>query len=402
MVESNWGSFEWFRDHVGLPSVGLNPRKVDFEGRESLVQECDSLWGVRQGHGGYHFMDNGPKELQERILVLWPLVYQKQWPQAKEIGLSFALGVMAERRGLPVNWALFAAVVQVSGYKAHKRAHSDFVTITSPSTSPVTTTKKAKGKSPITCTTLPETEGVSDGPLAGHSGVSEAPMQSPTPSLAIEDSVCNMRKEALAKKIDLQIRLLGDRDAFVIGLRAEMKLVQNNLSQVGYQTLQCKERLEVARAQQTACGPEADADFHIFCALEVKHALDELVSLVGEGDALQKTIDSIQERLDSECSIKKKIEHDYHAALVQYYAADQKTMKPSQPVPNVATTTSDSLTPPTTISGLSFTLTQVIYLYGLVLIFRFTSCTFVNSSDETGFCCNLLVPTPSLAFILTC
>ena len=46
---------------MGLPAVGLNPRKVDFEGRDGLIQECDSLWAIRQGHGGYHFMDKGPK-----------------------------------------------------------------------------------------------------------------------------------------------------------------------------------------------------------------------------------------------------------------------------------------------------------------------------------------------------
>ena len=74
---------------------------------------------------------------------------------------------MAERRGLAVNWALFAAVVQVSGYKAHKRAHSDFVTIISPSTSPVTT-KKLKGKSPITSPTIPVSEGVTGAPIASQ------------------------------------------------------------------------------------------------------------------------------------------------------------------------------------------------------------------------------------------
>ena len=129
------------------------------------------------------------------------------------------------------------------------------------------------------------------------------------------------------------MRLLGDRDAFVIGLRGEIKLVENNLSQIGYQTLQCKEKLEVARAQQTAAGSEVDADFHIFCVLEVKHALDELISLVGEGDTLQKSIEFIQEKLESELSTKKKIEHDYHLNLAQYYAAYQRmvTIKPSHP-----------------------------------------------------------------------
>jgi hypothetical protein len=76
MVESDWGSFEWFKDHVDLYSVNLNPMKVDFEGRNDLIRECDSLWGIKQGHGGYHFIDNGPKELQEKILTLRPMVYQ--------------------------------------------------------------------------------------------------------------------------------------------------------------------------------------------------------------------------------------------------------------------------------------------------------------------------------------
>ena len=103
------------------------------------------------------------------------------------------------------------------------------------------------------------------------------------------------------------MRLLSDRDAFVIDLRPEIKLVKSNLSQVGYQTLQCKECLEVACAQQTACGPEADANFHIFCALEVKHAFDELIFLVGEGDTLQRIIDSIQENRCPKFVLKKTI-----------------------------------------------------------------------------------------------
>lgn len=371
---------------MGLPSVGLNPRKVDFEGRDGLVRECDSLWGARMGHGGYHFMENGPKELQERILTLWPLVYQKQWPQTKEIGLSFALGVMAERRGLAVNWALFAAVVQVSGYKAHKRAHSDFVTLTGTCTSPVTTSKKVKGKAPLTELTSPISQVLGDGLLPGHPAGGDATMKSPSPSFGSEEQVWYNRKETLQKRIELQMRLLRDRDAFVIGLRGEIKLVQSNLSQVGYQTLQCKERLEVARAQQTACGPEADADFHIFCALEVKHALDELVSLVEQGDTLQKSIDAIQEKLEAEISTKIRIERDYHASLAQYYAADQmmKNSKLSPSIPNVPTSTPGMLNPPTTIAGLKLALTQVIFMHRVVFALRFTSLAFISSSDASG------------------
>ena len=64
----------------------------------------------------------------------------------QEIGLFFALGVMVERKGSIVNWALFAVVVQVSGYKARKRPREDFVTISSLSISPVTTNTRERVK----------------------------------------------------------------------------------------------------------------------------------------------------------------------------------------------------------------------------------------------------------------
>lgn len=88
--------------------------------------------------------------------------------------------------------------------------------------------------------------------------------------------------------------------------------------------------------------------------MEVKHALDELVSLVGEGDNLQKSIETIQARLDSELSAKKKIEHDYHISLAQYYAADQHmlTMKATHPTTKAATTTAEVPSPASTIPGL--------------------------------------------------
>jgi hypothetical protein len=146
-------------------------------------------------------------------------------------------------------------------------------------------------------------------------------------------------------------------------------------------TLQCKEHLEVARAQQTACGSEADADFHIFCALEVKHALDELVSLVGEGDTLQRNIDSIQEKLDYEIVAKKNIQHDYHAALAQYYAADKKmiSMRSSQQNPCLPAKTSEVLHFGPTIPGFMLTLTYMIqhmlFLFALIVFFPLACCT---------------------------
>ena len=48
---------------MGLPGVGLNLRKYDFEGQDGLIRECDSLWEVMVDHNEYFFMDKGPKEL---------------------------------------------------------------------------------------------------------------------------------------------------------------------------------------------------------------------------------------------------------------------------------------------------------------------------------------------------
>ena len=101
---------------------------------------------------------------------------------------------MAERKGSTVNWALFAVLVQVSGYKAHKCPHSDFVTITSLSTSTVKTNIKGKGKSPITSPKFPTCDRVSDVHIAGQKRVSDAPMKSPNPSFVNEGHVCNMKK----------------------------------------------------------------------------------------------------------------------------------------------------------------------------------------------------------------
>jgi hypothetical protein len=101
---------------------------------------------------------------------------------------------------------LFAVVVQVSGYEAHKCVHSYFVTISSPSTSHVTTTKKIKGKSLMTSSNFSNSPIVSDDFVAGQNKVSEAPMKSPNPSFVYEDLVCNMKKRNFGKKIELHMR----------------------------------------------------------------------------------------------------------------------------------------------------------------------------------------------------
>lgn len=74
-----------------------------------------------------------------------------------------------------------------------------------------------------------------------------------------------------------------------------------------------------------------------------------------EGDTIQRNIDSIQERLESEIGIRKRIEHDYHATLAAYYAADQKmkATKSSPPKPKVPTTTREVPNPAATDPGLN-------------------------------------------------
>lgn len=99
-------NLEYFRDVVGLSANGIDPH--DLRDEHVTESECIKVWGPRRksGRGGFVFKTTHPdKSLQCRIKVLWSLIYQQK---LIEFGLKFGKGVLAEKKGIPINWAKFA------------------------------------------------------------------------------------------------------------------------------------------------------------------------------------------------------------------------------------------------------------------------------------------------------
>ena len=96
---------EYFRDVVGLSANGIDPH--DLQDEHVTESECIEVWGPRRiPGGGFRFNTTHPdKSLQHRIKVLWSLIYQQK---LNEFGLKFGMGVLAEKKGIPINWAKFA------------------------------------------------------------------------------------------------------------------------------------------------------------------------------------------------------------------------------------------------------------------------------------------------------
>ena len=95
---------EYFRDVVGLPAKGMDP--YDLRDEHVTESECIKVWGPRRGYHGFRFKATHPdKSLKHRIKVLWSLIYQQK---VSEFGLRFGMGVLAEKKGIPINWAKFA------------------------------------------------------------------------------------------------------------------------------------------------------------------------------------------------------------------------------------------------------------------------------------------------------
>lgn len=105
MVQYTKRNLTYFRDVVGLSATGIDP--YDLQDEHVTESECIEVWGPRRKPGGgFQFKTTHPdKSLQQRIKVLWLLIYQLK---VSEFGLHFGKGVLAEKKGIPINWAKFA------------------------------------------------------------------------------------------------------------------------------------------------------------------------------------------------------------------------------------------------------------------------------------------------------
>ena len=104
------GSWRWFRDVVGLPGKGLFP-SPNMGKRYASKKECEKLWGKRKSNNGFRYTTHEDEALKTRIETLIRQVYQRRQTQNSDINLTFALGVLAERKGFIINWAKFAESV---------------------------------------------------------------------------------------------------------------------------------------------------------------------------------------------------------------------------------------------------------------------------------------------------
>ena len=85
-------------------------------------EDCIKRWGVKL-HSTYNFTRRGWSEsprMVHRIKSLYRKCHQRSFPKSKQIGLAFARGIIAEKRGYLVNWAAFA-------YKQCHRGKVDIV-----------------------------------------------------------------------------------------------------------------------------------------------------------------------------------------------------------------------------------------------------------------------------------
>jgi hypothetical protein len=104
------GSWRWFRDVVGLPGKGLFP-SPNMGKRYASKKEYEKLWGKRKSNNGFRYTTHEDEALKTRIETLIRQVYQRKQTQNSDINLTFALGVLAERKGFSINWAKFAESV---------------------------------------------------------------------------------------------------------------------------------------------------------------------------------------------------------------------------------------------------------------------------------------------------
>ena len=104
------GSWRWFRDVVGLPAKGLFPSPT-MGRRYASKKECEALWGKRKSNNGFRYTMHEDESLKTRIEELIRQVYQRKQTPNSDINISFACGVLAERKGFNINWAKFAEAV---------------------------------------------------------------------------------------------------------------------------------------------------------------------------------------------------------------------------------------------------------------------------------------------------
>ena len=125
-------SIPWFAVYMGLHNDGLVPTVTP---RELLPSKKEVLefWGPKKSNG-ISFDNKGNEEYEIYIRDLYTRVLQLNWPVSGIIPLHFARGVVAEAKGVEINWAVFA-FKQTHPHQSNSRIPRvlpQFSTITTP------------------------------------------------------------------------------------------------------------------------------------------------------------------------------------------------------------------------------------------------------------------------------
>ena len=101
------GSIWWFREKVGLNGHGFIPG-TDLRDEQCSRSDYVAFWGPKNYHHGTRYKKKVFPRMVRRIRRLYQHVFQRPIGAANEIPYHFGKGLLAERKGYPIDWAAYA------------------------------------------------------------------------------------------------------------------------------------------------------------------------------------------------------------------------------------------------------------------------------------------------------
>ena len=101
------GTKPWFRTEHGLNATGFIPGTNLME-RHCSRAEYVAFWGPKNLHNGTRYKRKVSPRMVRRIRYLFQRVFQKPIGRSDAIPYHFGRGLLAERKGIPIDWAGYA------------------------------------------------------------------------------------------------------------------------------------------------------------------------------------------------------------------------------------------------------------------------------------------------------
>lgn len=107
----------WFKKNRGLWNEGLNASTLT--SREVYVEDIAAYFRAKHGKKNLRYNVKSEPAKVAKILKLYQRVYGQERVTNKQLNLTFIRAVVAECKGLKVNWATYDA--QVTKYRQEVR-----------------------------------------------------------------------------------------------------------------------------------------------------------------------------------------------------------------------------------------------------------------------------------------